>query len=211
MLAAPRSRSRHRGICVRSAAAASAHAHLLGAVPAQNSLSPASPSQVTLCCSEPLATGFSSIEVLDASGGRVDRDDSRVATGDRTRLSVTLAGAPLNGTYTVAWRDVSTVHGHSLRGSFSFFVGERPAGASALSTEATPLLFSNVEPVVRWLVLLGALAAAGSLLFEWVALRPAPGLAGHLRIADLDARIGETTLRIAWGSLALFVLASWRN
>src|SRR5262245_50100887 len=99
-----------------------AHANLLRAVPESSAVLQQPPARVTLWFSERIAPDFSTIQVLDAQGRRVDHDDA-VAQEDATVLTVTLQPVP-HGLYTVAWKNVSMVDGYRVRGSFVFAVGE---------------------------------------------------------------------------------------
>lgn len=123
-----------------------AHANLVRAVPEPDSASPQSPPRVEAYFSEPLARALSSLTVLDTSGRRVDAGDSAVDVADGTKMTVSLP--PLaDGTYTVFWRNVSTVDGHPLSGTYVFYVGERPADAPAsLTASRPPSLVSPAEP-----------------------------------------------------------------
>jgi copper transport protein len=118
---------------------------------------------VTLWFSERIALDFSAIQVLDAQGRRMDNDDSTVDQEDATALAVTLRPVP-HGLFTVAWKNVSTVDGHRVRGSFVFTVGE-PMRSGQAATPAQPLFQSASAPVLRGLVLFSALAAVGGLGF----------------------------------------------
>jgi len=140
-----------------------AHANLLRAVPEPSAVLQQPPARVSLRFSERIAPDFSAIQVLDAQGRRVDNDDSAVDQEDATALVVTLQSVP-HGLYTVAWKNVSTVDGHRVRGSFVFTVGE-PMRSGPVTTSAPPLFQSASAPVLRWLVLLSALAVVGGLGF----------------------------------------------
>ncbi|MGE0134296.1 MAG: copper resistance protein CopC [Dehalococcoidia bacterium] len=142
-----------------------AHASYLGSDPAADSVVPSAPPTVTIRFSEPMSTTGSSAEVLDSRGRRVDLNDSKVDPNDTTRMSLSLSELA-DGTYTVAWRNVSAVDGHGLQGSFVFYVGSRPADAPASQVAEPPLLQSRADPIVRWFTLLGAMVATGAVLFE---------------------------------------------
>jgi methionine-rich copper-binding protein CopC len=100
------------------ATAAGAHARLDHAVPAVGSTVAAAPSQVTLYFSESLEPKFSSGEVRNAAGARVDHGQS--VNGKVMHLSV---GGLAAGRYTVTWH-VLSVDTHKTEGSFSFTVGK---------------------------------------------------------------------------------------
>lgn len=99
---------------------AGAHAFLHHAVPLVGSTIPVAPASVTLDYTEALEPRFSSIQVQDAHGTRVDKGDVHVAPNDPKRLIVSLP--PLGpGIYTVQWRVVS-VDTHHTEGNFTFTV-----------------------------------------------------------------------------------------
>ncbi len=101
-------------------APALAHAFLKSATPAVGSTVPAAPAQVVITFTEGVEPGFSTIEVQDAVGKRVDKGDVHAAPGDNTRLAVGLN--PLTpGTYKVVWHATS-VDTHKTEGSFAFTV-----------------------------------------------------------------------------------------
>jgi copper resistance protein C len=104
-----------------AASPALAHAFLDHASPPVGSDLQAAPGAVSIWFTQELEPAFSSIEVHDASGNRVDDGDSQVDAQDATELHVTLKPLP-PGTYKVAWRVVS-VDTHPTQGTFSFHVG----------------------------------------------------------------------------------------
>lgn len=102
------------------ASAVSAHAFLDHAAPAVGSTVHAPPSQIRLWFTEELEPAFSSVEVSDATGKRVDQGDARVDGADATLLTLSVpALAP--GRYRVTWR-VLSVDTHATQGDFSFNV-----------------------------------------------------------------------------------------
>ena len=145
--------------------------------------------------------------MLDAAGKQVDEGDSVVDDLNPLAMSVGLGDVP-DGTYTVAWKNVSTVDGHRVRGSFVFAVGQ-PLSATPIQGEEQPLLQSPFSPLLRWLVLLGALTMAGGLVFELLVTRPilfAARSSSVLREAGL-ALSGRSS-RLMWLALAVFLAAS---
>jgi len=102
------------------ASPACAHAFLLHASPPVGSELPVSPSAVTITYTEGVEPDFSSIEVDDAQGSRVDKADPHLLNGDQTRLSVSLPKLP-PGRYTVVWH-VTSVDTHKTEGRFTFSV-----------------------------------------------------------------------------------------
>jgi methionine-rich copper-binding protein CopC len=100
--------------------AAFAHAHLHEADPAAGSTVRSAPSEITLTFSEDVEPRFSTIEVHDVSGTRVDKADPHIASGNARRLMVTVGGLK-PGTYKVVWHATS-VDTHRTEGSYRFTV-----------------------------------------------------------------------------------------
>ncbi len=97
---------------------AKAHAQLDHASPAVGSMVSPSPARVSLFFTEKVEPKFSSIEVRNSAGARVD---SGGVTVSGTTMSVGLKPLPA-GSYNVRWR-VLSVDTHRTEGSFSFRVG----------------------------------------------------------------------------------------
>ena len=184
-----------------------AHANLARANPAPNSVLEEPPNRVSVWFTEPIEPSLSEIRVLNAAGSRVDDAAYLADPNEPTVLSVGLEPLP-NGTYTVAWKNVSTIDGHRVRGAFVFSVGEPITGAPAELPDE-PLLQSPAEPVLRWLILLGALTMVGGLVFDLLVLRPV--LAGRQASGNVR-RVGEALVsrssRLIWPAWAIFVAAS---
>jgi methionine-rich copper-binding protein CopC len=100
-----------------SGAAAHAHAYLDRANPRVGSTVRTAPREVTLWFSQKLEPSFSSAQVTDAAGARVDQG-ARVSG---MQIHVSVKSLP-PGTYRVRWR-VLSVDTHTTEGSFSFRVG----------------------------------------------------------------------------------------
>ena len=80
----------------------------------------APPPQVKLWFTQRLEPAFSTAQVLEASGKRVDKSDAHVDAGDPTLLVVSVP--PLAaGKYRVTWR-VLSVDTHVTEGDFDFDV-----------------------------------------------------------------------------------------
>ena len=99
---------------------ARAHAFLDHAVPAVGSSVRGSPPEVKLWFTQELEPAFSTVQVLDRSGKRVDKADPKVDSADPTLLQVSLPPLP-PGTYRVTWR-VLSVDTHVTEGDFTFDV-----------------------------------------------------------------------------------------
>jgi methionine-rich copper-binding protein CopC len=99
---------------------AGAHAFLDHATPAVGSTVHASPAQMKLWFTQELEPAFSTVQVSDASGKRVDQGDPQLDHGDATLLTVSVPPlAP--GRYRVRWR-VLSVDTHVTEGDYSFDV-----------------------------------------------------------------------------------------
>ena len=102
------------------ASGAQAHAFLDHASPLVGSTVASAPHEVTLSFSQNLEPAFSTVEVTDSSGARVDQGKATVS-GNTMRIGVK-ALAP--GSYKVHWHALS-VDTHTTQGTFSFHVGGR--------------------------------------------------------------------------------------
>lgn len=105
---------------IAAGTAAHAHAFLDQAEPRVGSTIPSAPGEVKLRFSEPLENAFSTIQVTDAQGHRVDAGPARVDAQDRTLLRVPLARLG-PGDYTASWRVIS-LDTHATEGRFTFHV-----------------------------------------------------------------------------------------
>jgi methionine-rich copper-binding protein CopC len=103
-----------------AASSASAHAFIDHAEPPVGSTVHAPPARVEVWFSEDLEPAFSTLKVVDAAGGQVDRKDKAVPEGDKRRMAVSLKPLP-PGKYRVVWRALS-VDSHVTEGDFTFEV-----------------------------------------------------------------------------------------
>jgi methionine-rich copper-binding protein CopC len=104
---------------VLTAPVAFAHAMLDRAEPRVGNTVATAPREVRLWFTQKLEQAFSTVEVTDGSGQRVDSGKPRV-NGNEIAVSVKSL-AP--GTYRVNWRVLST-DTHTTDGNFSFSVGK---------------------------------------------------------------------------------------
>jgi copper resistance protein C len=99
---------------------ARAHAFLDHANPLVGSTVPAAPHEVSLWFTQNLEPAFSSVQVTDSTGARIDQGGAQIS-GNTMRVGL----KPLApGTYRVHWH-VLSVDTHKTEGSFSFHVGDR--------------------------------------------------------------------------------------
>jgi methionine-rich copper-binding protein CopC len=106
-------------LTVTAGATVEAHAFLDHAEPRVGSTVPTAPRELSLSFTQNLEPAFSSVEVSDANGARVDLGKPGFSA------SVMRVGLkPLApGTYRVRWR-VLSVDTHTTEGSFTFHVGQ---------------------------------------------------------------------------------------
>ena len=152
-----------------------AHAFLESSEPAANAILPTAPQTVTLTFTEPLETSYSRAELFDQTGAAVPGVTSTVGSDPRS-MSVVIPPGLANGTYSLLWRTLSTVDGHTAQGYLPFTIGTqadvRIATQPAIAATAGALPESALS-VARWLALLG-LAAVAAIWPTWLfVVRPA--------------------------------------
>ena len=98
--------------------AAHAHAFLDHASPLVGSTVQSAPREVSLTFTQNLEPSFSSVEVTDSKGARVDAGKPQIS-GNSMRVALKPIGP---GSYRVRWH-VLSVDTHRTEGSFSFHVG----------------------------------------------------------------------------------------
>lgn len=103
---------------VALAGPASAHARLISATPAPDSMV-ASTRTLTLVFSERSVPAFSGFDVYDANGTKLQMRAS--ISEDGKTLSGTLARPLAAGTYRVEWR-LASGDGHRMTGNYNFMV-----------------------------------------------------------------------------------------
>jgi methionine-rich copper-binding protein CopC len=100
--------------------AAHAHAFLDHASPLVGSTVGSAPREVSLTFTQNLETAFSSVQVTDSNGARVDQGKPQIS-GNTMRVGLKSLSP---GTYRVRWHALS-VDTHKTEGSFTFSVGGR--------------------------------------------------------------------------------------
>ncbi len=99
---------------------AGAHAFLDRADPRVGSMVRTPPGEVRLWFTESLEPAFSSVQVVNETGQRMDKGDSQVDPSNLKLLRISLTPLP-PGTYKVIWR-VLSVDTHVTQGDFTFRV-----------------------------------------------------------------------------------------
>ncbi|WP_433531110.1 copper resistance protein CopC [Micromonospora sp. CA-263727] len=121
-------------LLVPPASPAYAHNVLRKATPAQDAKLTAPPTKITLDFLQKLNPKFTTITLSDATEQKVTTGEPEVSG---TKGTVTIDAPLANGTYTVAYRVVST-DGHPVQGSYKFTVADPDASAApTASAEVT--------------------------------------------------------------------------
>jgi methionine-rich copper-binding protein CopC len=104
-----------------SDSAAFAHAELASSNPPAGATVRTAPTEISITFTEEVEPKFSTIEVQDAKGKRVDQGPAKTEPNDAKILSV--AVKPLNaGTYKVIWHAISSDDSHKTKGSYEFTI-----------------------------------------------------------------------------------------
>ena len=106
-------------LTIMAGTAARAHAFLEHAEPRVGATVATAPRELVLSYNQNLEPAFSSVEVSDASGARVDLGKPRISA---SVMRVGLKQLP-PGTYRVHWQ-VLSVDTHTSEGNFTFHVGQ---------------------------------------------------------------------------------------
>jgi copper transport protein len=112
--------------------AAFAHATLVSTTPSNDEVVGRAPARVVLRFSESVETALGSVRVYDGSAQRVDDGTTRHPKAERVEVGLR-RGLP-KGTYTVAWRVVSS-DSHPIHGAFVFHVGKPGANAKGVAAQ----------------------------------------------------------------------------
>ena len=112
------------------APAASAHATLIGTVPANGEHLARPPAEITLRFSEPVSLVRSGFSLLDAQGRAAGSVVPEIVTGAGDQVRVPLPGKLGDGAFVVTWRVVSA-DSHPVHGAFVFSVGDARAAPVA--------------------------------------------------------------------------------
>jgi copper transport protein len=193
---------------------ADGHAIVKRTEPAIDEVVATSPARVLMEFNEPVEISFGSIRVFDARGRRVDDAEARYVEGRADAVEVPLEPDLPRGTYTVAWRIVSS-DGHPIGEGWVFHVGapgQNPRGIvdEVLSGEGgSGALESRLAAVGRWSLLASLLVlggAAGFLALVWGQLIAPPEVVG-VRFAARWRRVVVAAWAVAVAStVALYVL-----
>ena len=157
-----------------------AHGVQVESDPAPNSQLQGSPEMITISFSEPIEPSVSTIQLWNQAGEEVPLGELEFFD-DPTMMAIHLPEELPFAIYTVIWRNLSTIDGHTWSGSFPFTVlgplGIAPTGGVAPSLQqlAQPPSDapSTLETTARWVVLLGSAIMLGGAAYVLVVASPA--------------------------------------
>ncbi len=154
---------------------ASAHSYLVRSEPSAGQLLVEAPRVIQLWFSEEPETRFSQVQLFTTGGTAVQTLPMSIAPEDPRVAVIRLAPLP-DGIYTVSWRAVSAVDGHTTAGNFPIGVGIGPETAnlaSATASDAPSPLATMPQTAIRSLAYFSTSLVAGAILFGSLVLGPA--------------------------------------
>jgi copper transport protein len=132
-----------------------AHALLSSSEPAEGANVTEAPDRAVLTFTEAPDPALTDVQVLDPSGAAVSTGPATV--GPKPTVVTVPVGELPEGVYTVTWRVVSRVDGHTTAGAFAFGVGVEPGEAAVGPGVRVPRSPppSPFEIAGRWLLFVG--------------------------------------------------------
>lgn len=173
--------------------AARAHAVLERSIPDSGATLPVPPTHADLWFTEPVDPMLSSVRVINASGARVS--GLSTPSVDGRRITVSVGDLPA-GVYTVRWRVLSMIDGHSTSGAFVFGIGDAAGATAGIAARRRAADWPPIALLVsRWVGLAAALVAAAAAWFRFVVTGPAVRRLVGTEVADA-AIIDDATRRV---------------
>jgi len=154
------------------AGTASAHAALAETGPADASVVPTVPREVTLRFTESVGLLDDSIRVLNPENKRVKTGEASHVPGRSDAVRVSMPADAGTGTFTVAWRVVSA-DSHPVSGAFTFSIGKPSPTLAPLSAGPTENPTTNsVYTLARYVAYVAAALLIGTAVFIAVCRPP---------------------------------------
>jgi copper transport protein len=183
------------GVLVLPASPASAHAALIGSIPAPGSIVGSSPTEIVVTFSEGITPVTGRVQVLDPDGKRIS--GTPTVAGTTLRIPVRKAAQPL-GTYLVSYRVISA-DSHPVGGAVTFSVGAPSATPPAAGPAETHRSVALATPVTRFLGYAGLTLAVGPALFLALLWPRRRSRTGAIRTVYAGlALVGVATLGSLW-------------
>ncbi len=174
-----------------------AHSVIEGSLPPANASLESPPQDLVLRFSEPVDASFSSITVFDRDGRQVSARP--IFARDGRQVTVPLAKLD-RGVYTVRWRVLSAVDGHTTTGFYAFAVGVAIAQDGELAVAA-----ASPSPTVvafRWTGLVASILLAGIAFFQtgilWPSLERFPASEAIRLLTRAERALRMMTVFGAW-------------
>ena len=165
------------------------------------------PQRISVTFNEPIEPSVSTIQLWDQAGQPLELGPTEFFD-DPKQMAVSLPEELPPGFYTVIWRNLSTIDGHTWSGSFPFTIlgpgGVAPTGAvvdvAGNLTQPPSNNPSTLESAARWVVLLGSAVMLGGSAYVLIVASPAartlaPATSAALR--TLSRTVLLTTVVIA--------------
>jgi copper transport protein len=135
---------------VAGAGRASAHAVLVAADPAPNSVLPTLPGQLRLTFAESVELPAHALRVFDPDGLEVDDGTPNHPGGSGATVGIGIRPSSKQGSYAVAWRVVSS-DTHPVSGAFTFSVGHPSPTAAAVAPSSGSAVVGMLYGITRTL------------------------------------------------------------
>src|SRR5215216_2128401 len=182
-----------------------AHAFLESSDPVANAVLPTAPQSITLTFTESLETSYSRAELFDQAGALVPGATSTIGPQPLTMV-VTIPSGLGNGTYSLLWRTLSAVDGHTAQGYLPFTIGT----AADVRIVAQPVVDTSSGALpewtlaaARWLALLGLAAVVAAWPVWLFVVRPAIS-----PVWQLGPKLTRRVLRYVTAAFAFSLLAN---
>jgi len=148
-----------------------AHAQLVASSPGAGATVTESPDELRLIFSEALEDQVTSLDVVATDGTAILSRAGEIDPEDAYALVVEDPELP-DGIYSLTWRTLSAVDGHTAEGFFTFGVGPgQQAPAQAAGGGMTHTETDAIAVIGRWLTYLGLLLALGVAVFHRAVIR----------------------------------------
>lgn len=209
-------------LLMRSGGTASAHAHLVQADPAPDSVIAAAPRVATFVFDEPLNPALTRVRVTTATGTAVTTTPGHLAPGHNGELWRLPLPALRPGTYSVIWISESATDGHIMSSFYTFRVASSggTAGAGAVTGTAGGVYGGGAGAggvsgrpggavavaLTTWLGLMAQALWLGALMIDLAVLWPARQ-AWETPEAHLAAAAGRRLCRLTQASLIIVLVA----
>ncbi|PLT31148.1 copper resistance protein CopC [Peribacillus deserti] len=150
-----------------------AHAYIKKSVPSENETLVNSPPKVSIQFNETIQSAFTSIEVYDAGGKRVDKKNGQVNAKIPSIIEASLKPNLPEGVYSTHWRAVSS-DGHPVQGVIPFQIGAKSSQPVLSSKESAGYTPHWDLIVIRWIHYVSNACIVGVLFFNQFLLPKEP-------------------------------------